>query len=70
MTAGGASSRNTRTYACAKDQLAFALSEPSAPMQTQAVGFVVYNTDRAHTFERVGPRDAAGAVAAVPEGGA
>lgn len=47
MTAGGASSRNTRTYACATDQLAFALSEPSAPMQTQAVGFVVYNSDRA-----------------------
>jgi hypothetical protein len=47
MTAGGASSRDTETYACAIDQLAFALSEPSAPMQTQAVGFVVYNTDRA-----------------------
>jgi len=46
VTAGGAASRATRDYACTIDQLAFAFSEPSAPMQTQAVGFTVYNTDR------------------------
>lgn len=46
VTAGGASSRANRIYACSMNQLAFAFSEPSAPMQTQAVGFTAYNTDR------------------------
>lgn len=46
VTVGGAASRATSDYACSMDQLAFAFSEPSAPMQTQAVGFTVYNGDR------------------------
>ena len=46
VTAVSVGSRATRPYACSMDQLAFAFTEPSAPMQTQAVGFTVYNTDR------------------------
>jgi hypothetical protein len=44
LTAGGSASRTTRDFACESRQLAFALPEPSAPMQTWAVGFAVYNT--------------------------
>jgi hypothetical protein len=43
LTAGGSASRTTRDFACESRQLAFALPEPSAPMQTWAVGFDVYN---------------------------
>ncbi len=44
LTAGGSASRTARDFACESRQLAFALPEPSAPMQTWAVGFAVYNT--------------------------
>jgi hypothetical protein len=46
VTASGAASSLTRAYACSTDQLAFALPQPSAPTQTWAVGFAVYNTGR------------------------
>jgi hypothetical protein len=45
LAAGGsAASRTSRDFACESRQLAFALPEPSAPMQARAVGFAVYNT--------------------------
>jgi hypothetical protein len=44
LTAGGSASRMSRAFVCESRQLAFALPEPSAPMQTSAVGFAVYNT--------------------------
>jgi hypothetical protein len=44
LTAGGSASRTSRDFACESRQLAFALPEPSAPTQTWAVGFAVYNT--------------------------
>jgi hypothetical protein len=44
LTPGGSASRTSRDFACESRQLAFALPEPSAPMQTWAVGFAVYNT--------------------------
>jgi hypothetical protein len=46
VTASGAAARATRADGCSTDQLAFALPQPSAPMQTRAVGFAVYNTGR------------------------
>lgn len=44
VTAGGAASRPTRVHVCDFEQLAFALTQPSPPTQSQAVGLAVYNT--------------------------
>jgi hypothetical protein len=51
LTAGGSASRTSRDFACESRQLAFALPEPSAPMQTSAVAFAVYNTGGACRLE-------------------
>jgi hypothetical protein len=42
LTASGTAAR--REFRCDPDQLAFALPQPSPPMQTWAVGFAVHNT--------------------------
>jgi hypothetical protein len=47
VTGADGSARATSPIpACSFDRLAFALTEPSPPMQSQAVGFVAHNTER------------------------